>query len=68
MLEFITYYIVIGFVLNLALALFYFYRGTDEGYMVLPHPTIFFLTIFSWPKTLWDIITGFTRKDGSNDN
>lgn len=63
MVDFILYYVGIGFVFNLALALFYFYRGTDEGYMVLPHPTIFFLTIFSWPKTLWDIISNLTSKE-----
>jgi hypothetical protein len=63
MTDFILFYIGIGFVLNLAFALFYFYRGSDEGYTVLPHPTIFFLTIFSWPKTLWDLIAQITSKE-----
>jgi hypothetical protein len=67
MLDFIIFYIGVGFVLNTALALFNFYRNVDSGYIVVPHPFVWFLTIFSWPKTLWDVIANLTNKDEDKD-
>lgn len=67
MLEFVQFYIVIGFLINLISGLWIFYRGKDDGYFLVPEPMIFFLTIFSWPKTLWDMIAN-TGKDDDNGN
>jgi hypothetical protein len=47
--------------LNTALSLINFYRASKEGYIVLPHPMIYFLTIFSWPKTLYDLVVSFGK-------
>lgn len=63
MLDFILFYIAVGFVINLAQSLFLFYKGGEDGYIILPHPMIFFLTIFSWPITLWELVKTFGRKE-----
>lgn len=55
-MDWILYYVVVGFVLNTGLALWNFYVASEGGYVILPHPFIYFLTMFAWPKTLWDII------------
>lgn len=68
MLDFILFYIIVGFVLNTSLALFNFYRNMGEGYIVIPHPFVYFLTIFSWPQTLWDVIAGFGKKDDEDES
>jgi xanthine/uracil permease len=60
-LDFAKFYIGVGFVLNTALSLINFYRASKEGYIVLPHPMIYFLTIFSWPKTLYDLVVSFGK-------
>lgn len=66
-MEYIYFYVAIGFVLNLALSLLNFYRASGDGYVMLPHPMIFFLTIFSWPKTLWDLIASFGKDEENGD-
>lgn len=62
MIEIVLYYIGIGFLMNLVPALFVFYKGQEKGYVMIPHPMIFFMTIFSWPLTLWNYIERFTGK------
>lgn len=66
MVDFILFYCFVGFVLNTALTLRAFYGGADKGYVILPEPFIYFITMFSWPKTLWDIIASF-GKDEEDD-
>jgi hypothetical protein len=66
-MDYYLYYLVIGFHLNVILSLLNFHRGIGEGYIVLPHPMIFFLTIFTWPKTLWDVIANFGKDDEDDD-
>lgn len=63
MIEYIIYYVAIGFVLNTFLALMVFYKNEKEGYVAIPHMPIYFLTIFSWPITLWHLIGDFNQKD-----
>lgn len=67
MLDIIVYYLFIGLIFNVALALHSFYRANDEGYVIVPHAMIFFLTIFSWPYTLWGMIASF-GKESDNGN
>ena len=62
-MDYFLYYVFIGFVLNTGLALFNFYSGQSRGYIIIPHPFIYFLTIFAWPKVLWDLIAQLTSKD-----
>jgi len=65
-MEIVLYYLGIGFLMNLVPALLLFYKGMGRGYVMLPHPMIFFLTVFSWPMTLWMYIERFT-KGNKND-
>lgn len=67
MLDFVIFYVFVGFVLNTGLSLYNLYRGQTQGYVLLPEPFIYFLTIFSWPKTLWDLIASFNRKDETDE-
>lgn len=66
-MDFVYFYLAIGLLLNVGLSLTNFYRASDRGYVVLPHPMIFFLTIFSWPKTLWDLIASFGKDEEDGD-
>lgn len=68
MLDFILFYIIVGFVYNTSLALFNFYRNMKEGYIVIPHPFVYFLTIFSWPKTLWDMIASLSKEHDEDES
>lgn len=68
MLDFYIYYILIGFHLNLIVSLFIFYRADMEGgYVALPHPVIFFITIFTWPYTLFGLISNLFSKDEDDE-
>lgn len=60
-MDFVYFYLAIGLLLNVVLSLINFYRASEAGYVILPHPMIFFLTIFSWPKTLWDLIASYGK-------
>lgn len=62
-MDYILYYVFIGFILNTGLALWNFYNASEEGYIILPHPFVYFLTIFAWPKTLWDLVASFNSRD-----
>ncbi len=66
-MDFVYFYVAIGFVLNTAIALWNYYAGRARGYIVIMDPFLYFLTIFSWPKTLFDLIAQFGKKDDDTD-
>lgn len=67
MIDFILFYIAIGLFFNVGVALYTYYSNVGKGYIVVPHPFIWFLTIFSWPKSLWDLIDGLGKKEEDED-
>lgn len=62
MLDFIIFYSLVGFFLNTGIVLFNLYFPEEKGYVRLPEPFIWFVTIFSWPYTLYQMICSFGKE------
>ena len=59
-MEYIIYYLIIGYVVNNAIALFAIYF--DDGYVEVDFPA-FIITIPAWPHTLYQVVASIFGKE-----
>lgn len=60
-MEYFIYYMGVGLIINWLVALFALY--TDDEGLVEIDAMNFFLTIPTWPLTLWNIISNLSERD-----
>jgi len=61
LIDIFWYYVGVGFFMNLILALIAIYGDEDGGLEV--DGTLFFLTMFAWPYTLFNVISALLSKE-----